>query len=278
MRTLFDEVREFTPIEERRGLLLKRDDLFCPFGKGDVNGGKLRQCMMLLMRNEPRSVVTACSIHSPQAPICAAACEALGIECTILYGGTNAKSLSSMPMPLLAKRHKAKVVIAAKSGRHNVLYAKARQIASETGAFVVEYGFNMDGDREAIIGSVASQVANLPDVERLCVTCGSGITASGILEGIRMHGRRVGELHLFATAPSRERRIAEAARGFGGKIVFHDMFHDKGFVYEKREPLSFDGIRLHPNYEAKSMKRMLQDGISLDGTAFWIVGSEPTIR
>ena len=39
---------DLTPVQEVNGLLMKRDDLFQPFGRGEVNGGKLRQCIMLV--------------------------------------------------------------------------------------------------------------------------------------------------------------------------------------------------------------------------------------
>lgn len=266
---------EITPIEERGGMLFKRDDLFTPYGNGDVNGGKLRQCRELLLKVRPRGVVTACSIHSPQAAICAAVAQEIGIPCHVFYGGTNADSLKSLPMPRLAAAHGAHIVVAARTGRHNVLYAKARERAEERGWFVVEYGFNITEHPDVMYGAVSSQVENVPDVERLCITCGSGITTCGVLRGISEFGKNVGEVHLFCTAPDRSARISEAVPELPCPIVRHDMFHDRGFSYERREPMSYAGIELHPNYEAKAMRRMLNEGVPKEGTLFWIVGSEP---
>lgn len=63
-----------TPVQEVDGLHIKRDDLYAPFGPGEVNGGKLRQCVMLVnsVKKDYKSLLTYCSIHSPQAPITAA--------------------------------------------------------------------------------------------------------------------------------------------------------------------------------------------------------------
>ena len=63
-----------TPVQEVDGLRIKRDDLYAPFGPGEVNGGKLRQCVMLVnsVKKDYKSLLTYCSIHSPQAPITAA--------------------------------------------------------------------------------------------------------------------------------------------------------------------------------------------------------------
>lgn len=49
-------VHDLTPVQEIAGMYFKRDDLFTPFGAGEVNGGKLRQCMMLVeaaLRRQP---------------------------------------------------------------------------------------------------------------------------------------------------------------------------------------------------------------------------------
>ena len=66
-------VHDLTPVQEIAGMYFKRDDLFTPFGAGEVNGGKLRQCMMLVeaaLRRKPdmTGVITYCSIHSPARP------------------------------------------------------------------------------------------------------------------------------------------------------------------------------------------------------------------
>lgn len=57
-----------TPVQEVDGLRIKRDDLYAPFGPGEVNGGKLRQCVMLVnsVKKDYKSLLTYCSIHSPQ--------------------------------------------------------------------------------------------------------------------------------------------------------------------------------------------------------------------
>lgn len=77
-----------TPVQEVDGLHIKRDDLYAPFGPGEVNGGKLRQCVMLVnsVKKDYKSLLTYCSIHSPQAPITAAVARANGIPCRIVYG------------------------------------------------------------------------------------------------------------------------------------------------------------------------------------------------
>lgn len=266
---------ELTPVEERGSLLFKRDDLYAPYGRGDVNGGKLRQCRALIERVAPKGVISACSVHSPQSAICAAVAEEFGIPCEILFGGTSPQKLLEHPMPLLAKQHGAKLTIAAQTGRHNVLYAKARQLAKERGWFVVEYGFNALKYPDVMYGAIASQVRNIPPVDSLCITCGSGITSCGVLMGLKEYGTEVGTVHLFATAPDRTKMIRETVGKMPTKVIVHDMFHAGGFVYEQRQPLRYKGLMLHPNYEAKAFRRMAQDRANEGRTLFWVVGAEP---
>ena len=266
---------ELTPVEEHGGILFKREDLYAPYGTGDVNGGKLRQCRALVEAVAPTGVVSACSVHSPQSAICAAVAEEFGLPCEILFGGTSYERLMEHPMPRLAASHGAKLTVAAQTGRHNVLYAKAREIASRRGWFVVEYGFNATRYPDVMFGAIAAQVENVPNVDTLCLTCGSGITSCGVLMGLKRFGKSVGEVHLFATAPDRREMIRSNVGALPFKLTVHDMFHERGFVYEKREPLTFQGMRLHPNYEAKSFRRMVKDRANKGETLFWVVGAEP---
>ena len=55
---------DLTPVEERAGVWVKRDDLFEPFGRG-VRGGKVRACLQL--SEGAIGLVTASSRVSPQA-------------------------------------------------------------------------------------------------------------------------------------------------------------------------------------------------------------------
>ena len=157
-------MNKLTPVQSVGGLLFKRDDLYEPFGPGEVNGGKMRQCMMLLdsVKDEITGVISCCSIHSPQAPITAAAALAFGKRCKILYGGTSRAKLLESPMPRLCLKYGATVLLATRSGRHNVLYAKAKELKGPED-FIVQYGINLSGHSDVLLGAVAAQVENIPD-------------------------------------------------------------------------------------------------------------------
>ena len=140
---------DLTSVQEIAGMRFKRDDLYAPFGAGGVNGGKLRQCMLLVeaaLRRRPDTtgIITYCSIHSPQGPITAAAARHYRLPCIVAYGGASDYAIATGAMPRLAMSYGARVEVIAKSGRHNVLKAKAEALAARSGMFLVQYGINLD--------------------------------------------------------------------------------------------------------------------------------------
>ena len=269
-----------TPVQEVDGLRIKRDDLYAPLGPGEVNGGKLRQCVMLVnsVKRDYKSLLTYCSIHSPQAPITAAVARANGMPCRIVYGGTTRESVAALPMPRLAMKYGASIVLAARSGRHSILHARAKELAAQENSFIVQYGINIIGYGDTLLTAVAAQTENLPDdIENLVMTCGSGITATGVMIGLHRYGKRVKRMHLVATAPDRRGFIHETLKKYGAdrEFEYHDLFHSPGFVYEKSAAATWGGIRLHPHYEAKTMQWFRSSGIAPESTLFWITGAEP---
>lgn len=275
-----------TPVQEIAGMFFKRDDLYAPFGAGGVNGGKLRQCMMLIdaaiQRNpDTKGVITYCSIHSPQAPITAAAARHYGLPCIVAYGGTNDYSIATEQMPRLAMSYGATIEVVSGTGRHNILKAKADAIAQARGYFTVQYGINLDDYGDVLLGAVAEQTQNIPDdLDDLYITCGSGITASGVIIGLERYKKRVQHIHLISTAFDRRQKIRTTLAKYGVEkdFVYHDLFHTRGFAYEKRQLLRVGGLKLHPHYEAKTMKYIIYNGLNTRNALMWLVGSEPEKR
>lgn len=248
---------DLTPVQEIAGMYFKRDDLYTPFGAGGVNGGKLRQCMLLIeaaLGREPgiKGVITYCSLHSPQGPITAAAARHYGLPCVVAYGGASDMSVATGSMPRLAMSYGASVQVIAKSGRHNVLKQRAEALAKARGLFVVQYGINLDDYGEVLLSAVSEQVQNIPD-----------------------------DLDdLISTAFDRREKVRATIQryGAGREFIYHDLFHTPGFVYEKQQKMRIGGLKLHPQYEAKTMKYLLEQGLNTDNALFWIVGAEPRER
>lgn len=195
--------------------------------------------------------------------------------------GANELTLYTGAMPRLAMSYGAEVKVVAQSGRHNVLKAKAEAIAKAKRMFLVQYGINLDDYGEVLLSAVAEQVQNIPDnLNDLYITCGSGITASGVIIGIEKYRKNVKNIHLIATAFDRREKVASTLRRFGvnRRFIYHDLFHTPGFVYEKQQQLRIGGVKLHPQYEAKTMKYLLENKLNTKNALFWIVGAEPNKR
>lgn len=280
---------EKTPVENVNGLWVKREDKFIPFGSRTVNGGKLRQCFSLLyaIKDDYDEVVSFCSIHSPQAPITAAVARFFGLKCTIFYGGTNKLNLMKNEMARITKEYGADIKIVANTGRHNVLLNKAQEYASKRKCFVVEYGFNIVKYPDLLLNAISEQVENIPDeLDNLIITCGSGITATGILIGLKKYNKKVNKIHLVNTAPDRQNKIRNNLEKYNINyddfdIEIHDLFGMKNFQYEKGINVVYKGIKLHPQYEAKAFSWLYyKSGIDITNNKnlFWIVGSKPICK
>lgn len=269
---------DITPVQLIDGQLCKRDDLYTLIESNGVNGGKLRQCVMLVDKVNPSGVITYCSIESPQAPITAAVAKSRGIPCLIIYGGTSFERLERSEMPVLAMHYGAKVMIGARTGRHNVLHAVAEKIARQKGWFLVQYGINLEEHGDVLLQAVAKQTANIPDCENLVAVCGSGITASGILIGLHMNNIKVKNIHLVATAPDRRELIKKLTSRYGAfrEVEYHSLYHTKGFRYEDQAFEHIGGVVLHPNYEAKAYRWYRHSDIG--ESVFWITGAKPSVK
>lgn len=275
---------ELTPIEVHDGLYLKREDLYKPFGDYSVNGGKLRQCYKLVnsIKDKYDGVISCCSIYSPQAPITSAVANSFNMKAIICYGGTNELRLQELPMPLISKQFGAELRIISKSGIHKILYNKAKQIALKENLFVVDYGFNIIDYPDIMYEAISSQVENIPDeLDNLVITCGSGITTIGVLLGLKKYNKKVKNIYLVATAPSRDKLIKNTLFLYGifPNYSIIDLFHMANFHYEDEVFEKIDGIELHPNYEAKTFN-WLKNNIDYknEKTLLWIVGSKPNLK
>lgn len=167
-----------TPVESHNGFLFKRDDLFRPFEDNDLNGGKLRQCLLLLLSEKPTGIITASSIHSPQNALVACSARFIGRPCIVLYGGRTETRYVKY-----CKEFGADIRYY-KCARHSVLFYYADPLRKQTGFYIIGYGMRPLYTINAFYDQIAQQVANIPSqLGTIVVTCGSGITLISILYG-----------------------------------------------------------------------------------------------
>lgn len=281
------DINALTPVVRLGDYYFKREDTFAPFPFCSVNGSKLRQCMLLVQKNREQAeggLVTATSLLSPQAAIVSAVARDMGAPCTIMYGGTTPARLASLPYPRICLDNGARVQIVAATGRTSAINAKAAEYVRNNGGYLIRYGFDMRGNADCFLQSVAQQVQNIPDnLDNLVVTIGSAITIVGILYGLALYGKRVRNIYGVGVAPNREEKIREYAgmlpHGVDlSALRYIDAFNTlRGFHYEDTFDIAYRGIRLRPRYEAKAFRWMLANKLG-EGTLFWITGGELTKR
>lgn len=282
-----------TPVEERNGLLYKREDMFrLPNG---VNGSKLRACFHLVekaQRDGAMEVVSASSVLSPQAAMSATVAASLGMSSVTIVGGTTPEKAVQNPSIRMAQEAGSEVLRGAGVGYNPAIQEAARRfVEANPGSWQMPYGITTppeasDEDIVEFLSVGASQVTNLPDgIETLVLPFGSGNTAAGVLFGLVTLGAPASlkKVVLMTIGPDRrewlERRlelVGAPLRTLGNEIEqvhLHPFFAE----YGDRMPETLDDIVLHPTYEGKIARflNLTQPDYwsARDGKAlFWIVG------
>jgi 1-aminocyclopropane-1-carboxylate deaminase/D-cysteine desulfhydrase-like pyridoxal-dependent ACC family enzyme len=280
-----------TPVEDRGGRWYKREDLH--LGAHGVNGAKLRACQHLIgeaQRAGHTRVVTAASVLSPQSPMAAVVSREHGMRCTVINAAGSPATFARHQTMMIAAENGADF-LSVPVGFNPYLQQRARQLADETGAYLLRYGITPDpaADRATLSrfhATGGNQVANLPPgVRTLVLPFGSGNSAAGVLFGLARHPAQAKRLHrvvLMGIGPNRQEwlrtRLADLGVDRYPCPVEHVDLHGTGFArYQDKMPETRDGIRFHPTYEGKIVRYLdraaprwwqARDG----STILWIVG------
>ena len=107
-----------TPIELIDNIYYKRDDYFKPFGDYHVNGGKVRQALIMfekylddIQSKHNNGVITAGAVHSPQSANIAKVAELHEVKCITCVGGTKPENLDNHHMMRLTKHYGCEIKI-----------------------------------------------------------------------------------------------------------------------------------------------------------------------
>jgi 1-aminocyclopropane-1-carboxylate deaminase/D-cysteine desulfhydrase-like pyridoxal-dependent ACC family enzyme len=265
-----------TPVALESSIYVKREDLFTIREADSIGGSKLRQCLLILDGLPVRRIISAGSIHSPQPSIVAYVAKFLGLPCIILVGGK--RETVSLA---LARRFGADV-IRCKSGRHTVLFAKAKGLAEEND-FIVPFGMRPTKLSREFYEICASQVSNIPStIETIVIASGSGVTATAVAYGMWKE-RRKGQIAMITVGPDRRQQILETLctlnRASAGWVEEQDIIRvfplgqDPRFRYETPVQFKLGRIPLHPMYEGKAFSWFFKNvKFSATRTLFWITG------
>lgn len=253
---------DLTPVQRFGEQWVKRDDLV---EVGGVRGGKVRTCWALAQdadAGKASGLVTAGSRSSPQVNIVAHIAKELGIPCRVHTPEGQASDEVRAAISAGAER------VSHKAGYNNVIVKRARDDAAERGW--VEIPFGMEHP-EAIM-QTRRQAQNLPleppEVQRIVVPVGSGMSLAGILHGLLDTEREVPPvLGVVVGADPTERLDEYAPAGWRDMVTLVPS----GSKYDTPAKTTvWNGIVLDAHYEAKCLPFLAE------GDLLWIVGVRQT--
>ena len=285
-----------TPVELYNNIYYKRDDYFKPFGDYHVNGGKVRQALIMfekyiddIQSKHNNGVITAGSVHSPQSANIAKVAEFHQVKCITCVGGTKPENLDNHHMMRLTKHYGCEIKIVAGHGMSNVIHARMRELAKENGYMVIEQGELLEKNPSEMFYATADQVENIPDeLDNLVVATGVGVQLMGILLGIKKFNKKVKRIHSICVGPTREKHMKRYEEAL---LKTHE-----GMVWERPESLDLNEFTMHAHkapygkshnyqvndiyiddiYEGKAYQWMLENvDTANEKTLFWCVGKRP---
>ena len=285
-----------TPVELYDNIYYKRDDYFKPFGDYHVNGGKVRQALIMFEKyiddiksKHNNGVITAGSVHSPQSANIAKVAEFHKVKCITCVGGTKPENLDKHHMMRLTKHYGCEIKIVAGHGMSNVIHARMRELAKDNGYMVIEQGELLEKNPSEMFYATADQVENIPDeLDNLVVSTGVGIQLMGILLGLKKFNKKVKRIHSICVGPTREKHMKryenELLKTQDGMVwdkpeslnlnEFTMLSHKSPYV--KGHDYMVNGSYIDDIYEGKAYQWMLDNvDTKNEKTLFWCVGKRP---
>lgn len=262
-----DNTPEYTPIEQHGDVWLKRDDLYMRAG---ICGGKVRACWHLATHGPLPcdGLITASARKSPQAQIVARLAARLGVpaRCHMPQGKHTEEMLDMEAHGGELVQHRA--------GYNNVIIARALADCKQHPTwryipFGMEHKDAMDCTRRQVKGlSEAIRCGEIPKPQRLVVCIGSGMSAAGILHGLRDYHLDIPVVGVRVGAAPIKRLNSWGPFGWRNMIEVVDA--TEWVAYHTAVDASVGNIVLDPHYEAKCW-RYVQGG-----DLFWVVGVRHT--
>ncbi len=247
----FTTTKKLTPIQKSGGIHIKRDDFYEIAG---VCGGKVRTCFVLA--KGAKGLVTAGSRQSPQVNIVAHIAQHLDIPC-------HAHTPTGVLSPELLEAQKlGATIIQHKAGYNSVIIARARDDAGVLGWTNIPFGM----DCWEAVNQTQAQVENLPQVERIVVPVGSGMTLAGILWGLKNYKKQAQVLGVVVGADPIKRLDKYAPPNWREVVKLVKAREDYHTLVDEK----VGDIALDPIYEAKCKRYLLL------GDLLWVVGIRNT--
>ena len=271
-----------TPIQEYNNIYYKRDDLYAPYGEDFITGGKIRQCKDLIRTNFKYikekcggTIATANSIQSSISPIVSKVAEEFGLKSIIGFGNTTVeKALRHKSICICKELGSELVVLSESQGFNNVLYSNLNKLNEEREFFKVLWGEAAQRYPSSIIDRIAEQVENI-ECDTLYTTVGSGITFTGILEGVNRFNKKFKVVALQPFGYDRRKEIHSYLSQMSFEYDYEYLMGNYSYhkLIEKNVGFELDMI-----YESKSWEMMKDIINESEKSCFWVSGNTNVIR
>ena len=268
-----------TPIQRDPAtkILVKRDDLFRPFGAQHVNGGKVRQFGRLLKANQAlirkrhhNTVVVQSSIFSSTVSVLAEVANHFGMQSVVCVGGTRVDLYPKHRPLTYALAQGCDVRNVCGTGMSGPIMARLREIVAEEQFFDACLKHNVE--QPCVLNCIAKEVQNLPEqMDLLVIPSGSGIHAAAIMLGLQKHQKQVKRIVAIGVGPNRSDDINEWLKLRQVDLPEYEFVSLKT-VYAKGVKATACGALLDPLYEAKAWNYMLESLSPTKRSVFWNAG------
>jgi len=304
-KKLYDEfsVNEMLPVEEHEtpigNILFKRIDKYKPVDNIHVGGGKTLQSVTLMINNINQirdhfdsNVSTAAALTSPQHHLVSGVAKKLGLNSFVGIQGTPERLpiiLEKYSMIKAAQYYDATILPVTKAAYQVVIESRMNKQLAKDGIkhFFIKFGINIDKDRDAILGSIANQVENIPDeLDHLIIPSGSCLSAAAIINGIHKFKKKIKNIHVIQIAGGSHAKNIDVNMPVLAhyKYQFH-LITDIPYKEHRYYTIGKDDqeFQIDPVYEGKAYEYLLNNhkemGIKPDDkTLFWVVGSTVSTR
>ena len=256
--------------------------MYAPYGDNFVSGGKVRQCRDLIISNLKHiqedcdnTIATAASIASPQSIIVSRVAKEFGMKSIIGFGNTTVdKAKKQKAMQGCEDLGSELIVLSESQGFNNVLYANLDKLQKQRKFFKVLFGYAVTNNRSSIIGRIAEQVQNV-ECDTLYVPLGSGMTFTGILEGVKQYNKKFKVVALQPYGYDRRKVIHSNLSLMEWEYEYE--YRTGNYPYHKLHKVDV-GFDIDMIYESKAWEMMKEQINTSEKSCFWIIGNSNSIR
>lgn len=262
-------IQHETPVESHNGILVKREDLSCPY-PGPMFS-KMRGVLAHIEKRKEPVIGVLDTFHSKGGWAVAYCCKALGRECQLFYP----EYVADFGQPLRQQQQEARkhgaILTSLKAGRSAILFHQAKKLLPLSG-YMIPNGLKLQESVDGTAEEVRS-TAQMEWVNNVVVSISSATLASGVIKGLaalRQHQPRL-ILHMgYSRSQDTVRRFIEkmsGVTGYGYNLV------DEGFAYRDKvdHPAPFP---CNPYYDLKAWRWLERNRDQLKGDIlFWNIGA-----